>query len=311
MTAYKNDDSLREALASLVESDRIYEQENMSDHTSLRIGGPADYFIDVETEEELGALLRFLSKEEIPHLLVGNGSNLLFMDEGYRGVILHLTGDFQTIKRSGDNITVGAARLLSSLAQFACKEGLSGLEPMSGIPGTVGGAVYMNAGAYGGETKDVVGSVTMMARDGSSVRACTAEEMAFSYRHSAIQESGEIVLSATYCLKPDEEEAIKERMTDFRKRRNAKQPVELPSAGSTFKRPEGAYAAALIEEAGLKGFRIGGAEVSEKHSGFLVNVDHATAADFLALMDEVARRVYEKSGFRLEPEVRIIRSSKE
>lgn len=307
MTAYKNDASVLEALTALVERDRIHEQENMSDHTSLRIGGPADYFIDVETEEELGKLLRFLTKEEIPHLLVGNGSNLLFLDEGYRGVILHLTGDFQIIKRSGDTVTVGAARLLSSLAQFVCREGLSGLEPLSGIPGTVGGAVYMNAGAYGGETKDVVGSVNLMARDGSYVRACAAEEMAFAYRHSAVQESGEIVLSATYYLRPDEEEAIRERMNEFRKRRNAKQPVELPSAGSTFKRPEGAYAAALIEEAGLKGLRIGGAEVSEKHSGFLVNVDHATAADFLALMDEVARRVYENSGFRLEPEVRIIR----
>ena len=302
--------SLRQRIASLrIPEERILENEPMSRHTSFRVGGKADFFVDVAAEQELAALLALLTGESVPHLLIGNGSDLLFADEGYRGVILHLTGEFENAEASGEYITAGSARLLSSVSSLAAENGLTGMEFASGIPGSLGGAVFMNAGAYGGEMKDIVSRVWVMAPDGSRIEEKTGGEMDFSYRHSAIQDNPGIVTRVELKLTPGDPAQIRARIRELTEKRNAKQPVNYPSAGSTFKRPSKGYAAALIEEAGLKGVSVGGAEVSEKHSGFIINKGGATASDVLELMRLVRARVYEHSGILLEPEVRIIGGS--
>jgi len=302
--------SLRQRIASLrIPEERILENEPMSRHTSFRVGGKADFFVDVAAEQELAALLALLTGESVPHLLIGNGSDLLFADEGYRGVILHLTGEFENAEASGEYITAGSARLLSSVSSLAAENGLTGMEFASGIPGSLGGAVFMNAGAYGGEMKDIVSRVWVMAPDGSRIEEKTGGEMDFSYRHSAIQDNSGIVTRVELKLTPGDPAQIRARIRELTEKRNAKQPVNYPSAGSTFKRPSKGYAAALIEEAGLKGVSVGGAEVSEKHSGFIINKGGATASDVLELMRLVRARVYEHSGILLEPEVRIIGGS--
>ena len=277
----------------------------MSKHSSFRIGGPADVVVTVCSEEELSKLLKLLHAEDARYMLIGNGSDLLFSDEGYRGVIVKLGGDFEHIElleSVDDVIRVGSARMLSSTANFARDNGLAGLEFASGIPGTLGGALFMNAGAYGGEMKDVVESVTLMKSDGSSVYELSGEEMKFSYRDS----NDDIAIYARVRLQRDDKEAITERMNELAEKRRMKQPVNFPSAGSTFKRPVGGYAAALIEEAGLKGRTVGGAQVSEKHSGFVINIGGATSKDVRELIDIVAQEVEQNSGIKLEPEVRII-----
>ena len=302
--------SLRQRIASLrIPEERILENEPMSRHTSFRVGGKADFFVDVAAEQELAALLALLTGESVPHLLIGNGSDLLFADEGYRGVILHLTGEFENAEASGEYITAGSARLLSSVSSLAAENGLTGMEFASGIPGSLGGAVFMNAGAYGGEMKDIVSRVWVMAPDGSRIEEKTGGEMDCSYRHSAIQDNAGIVTRVELKLTPGDPAQIRARIRELTEKRNAKQPVNYPSAGSTFKRPSKGYAAALIEAAGLKGVSVGGAEVSEKHSGFIINKGGATASDVLELMRLVRARVYEHSGILLEPEVRIIGGS--
>ena len=242
-------------------------------------------------------------------MLIGNGSNLLVSDEGYPGIMIKLGGCFDDIVTDTEDpclVHAGAAKLMSGVSSFLTEHGLAGFEFASGIPGSIGGAVFMNAGAYGGEIKDVAESVRVMASDGSSIRSFSNEEMDFSYRHSRAAEGDMIILSAALRLCPDERDAIAARVAELQTKRNAKQPVNYPSAGSTFKRPAGGYAAALIEQAGLKGFRAGGAEVSEKHSGFVINTGGASCEDVLAVMRHVRETVFDMSGIMLEPEVRLI-----
>lgn len=294
---------------TIVPENQIRVDEPMSKHTSFRIGGPADVVVIVCNEKELSGLLRLFHDEDIRYMLVGNGSDLLFADEGFRGVIVKLGGNFEHIEvvdSIGETIRVGAARMLSSTANFARDNGLAGLEFASGIPGTFGGALFMNAGAYGGEIKDVIESVTLMKSDGSTVYELSGEEMEFSYRNSVLQHNDDIAIYARVRLHKDDKESISERMNDFTEKRMTKQPINFPSAGSTFKRPVGGYAAALIEDAGLKGRTVGGAQVSEKHSGFVINIGGATSKDVRGLIDIVAQEVEEHSGIKLEPEVRII-----
>ena len=301
--------SLIDKIRENIPEAQIRLDEPMSKHSSFRIGGPADVVVTVCSEEELSNILSLLHSEDVRYMLIGNGSDLLFADEGYRGVIVKLGGDFEHIEvvpSCDDEIRVGAARMLSSTANFARDKGLTGLEFASGIPGTFGGALFMNAGAYGGEMKDVVESVSLMKSDGSEVYELSGEEMEFSYRNSVLQHNDDIALFAMVRLHKDDKEAITERMNDLAERRRTKQPVNFPSAGSTFKRPIGGYAAALIEEAGLKGRTVGGAQVSEKHSGFVINIGGATSKDVRELIEIVAQEVEKNSGIKLEPEVRII-----
>ncbi len=286
--------------------EQILENESMARHISFRVGGDADCFVICRNKAELAAVLSYLTERDVPHFLVGNGSNLLFSDNGYRGVIVHLDGDFKDARVEGTKVIAGSGKLLSGVSALAAENSLAGMEFAGGIPGSIGGAVFMNAGAYGGEMKDIVSRVHLMTPDGKKEYVRDGKDMNFAYRHSGIQSTGEIVLQVELALTPDNQEEIRRRMDELTEKRVSKQPVNFPSAGSTFKRPVGGYAAALIEEAGLKGTSVGGAEVSEKHSGFIINKGGATASDVLDLMELVANRVYENSGIRLEPEVRII-----
>lgn len=280
------------------------EYVKLAPYTTFGIGGAARYFYEPTSEEEVIRALEEIRDLGVPYFVLGNGSNLLVSDEGYDGAILHLARPFGRIRREGNRVYAQSGALLAQAARFAAREGLSGLEPLSGIPGSVGGAVTMNAGAYGGETKDVIERVRVLTKDG--VREYTNAEMRFSYRHSLITDEGGIVLEATYLLEPDEPEKIFARIEDFAARRNAKQPVEMKSAGSTFKRPEGHFAAKLIEDAGLKGFRYRNAGVSAKHAGFVVNYGDATAEEVLATIKMVQKIVYERFGVRLEPEMKTL-----
>lgn len=286
--------------------------EPMSRHTSFRIGGPAAVFVTVCNEEELSAVMKIITEDGAEHMMIGNGSNLLVSDEGYPGIIIKLGGDFETIVRDPDDplrVRVGAAMLMSRTSAFLTENGLSGFEFASGIPGSIGGAVFMNAGAYGGEIKDVVRSVRVMDADGTDLRTVSGEDMQFSYRHSIAEDEGILILFADMELKEDSPEAIAARVAELQFKRNSKQPVNYPSAGSTFKRPVGGFAAALIEQSGLKGFSVGGAQVSEKHSGFVINTGGASCEDVLAVMRHVRETVMADSGILLEPEVRLINCS--
>lgn len=281
--------------------------EPMSAHTSFKIGGPADRFVEVKTVSELQAVLHAVSDENVPYFILGNGSNLLVPDEGLRGAVLTLQGDFKKVQSlvSG-HVLCGAGASLATVCSFARGQGLTGLEFAWGIPGQLGGAVYMNAGAYGGEMKDVVVSTRYL--DGE-LRLCEAHGSAhdFGYRHSAFSDTDCVLLGSTLALTPGDPADIQARMRDLSGRRRSSQPLDLPSAGSTFKRPVGGYAAALIDQAGLKGYTVGGAQVSEKHAGFVVNRGGATFDDVLRLMDDVRSAVLRTSGVELEPEVKIIR----
>lgn len=299
--------NLKNSLMELgIPENRILENESMAKHISFRVGGCADYYVNCTNRKELSRLLSFLAEGEIPHMLIGNGSNLLFRDSGYRGVIIHLEGEFQDCEVQGDTVIAGSGKLLSSVSSLAAKSGLAGMEFASGIPGSIGGAIYMNAGAYGGEMKDIVTRVWLMSPDGKEETVRTGAEMGFAYRNSCLQRTGEIVTKVELKLQPEDAEAIQARIAELTEKRVQKQPVNFPSAGSTFKRPAEGYAAALIQESGLKGVSVGGAEVSEKHSGFIINKGGATATDVLQLMELVEKKVYEDSGIHLEPEVRII-----
>lgn len=280
--------------------------EPMSSHTTFRIGGPADRLVTVGTMERLSAVLRLAREQNLPCMLLGRGSNLLVSDKGIRGVVLQLGGGFQEITLLEDGCTVraGAAASLRTLCDFACEHGLSGLEFAFGIPGSAGGAVYMDAGAYGGEMRDVVRSVTHMTRDGELV-TLQAEDLAFDYRKSRYTGGRDVIVSVECALHPGEKTAIREKMAELLNRRREKQPYDLPSAGSVFKRPKNGFAAAMIEECGLKGRRVGGAQVSEKHSGFIVNLGGATCQDVLALIELVQQEVFSKTGTQLECEVRV------
>ena len=280
--------------------------EPMAKHTSFRIGGPAKRMAFPETREQLVLLTGFLQEAGVDPLLIGNGTNLLVADEGLDTVVIDTSAKLSHIELTGEGeITADAGVSLAKLALFAWKSGLMGLEFAHGIPGTLGGGVVMNAGAYGGELKDVVTKVTALYPDG--VKVLKPAELDFSYRHSVFSTGEGIVLGAKLKLEPGDKDAIKAKMDELMARRKASQPLELPSAGSTFKRPKGYFAGPLIEGCRLKGCRVGGAEVSPKHAGFVVNVGGATCADVLALIEKVQKTVYDAHGVMLEPEVKIIR----
>lgn len=296
------DTALYEFLESQIPKEYIKADEPMSKHTTFRVGGNADFFVEIGSPVELANMIKYLKQTERDYLVMGNGSNLLVGDKGYEGVILHLGSRFNRIETDGETVTAQAGALLSSVAKAAAQNGLTGLEFASGIPGTVGGAVVMNAGAYDGEMKQVVSKVTVMTEDGELLELDN-DTMEFGYRTSIIKSRLLIVLEARLTLAKGDAAAIREKMEDFACRRKSKQPLEYPSAGSTFKRPEGYFAGKLIMDAGLRGYRIGGAQVSEKHCGFIINVGNATAADISELMDEVVERVKEQFSVTLEPEV--------
>ena len=281
------------------------EQEPLAAHTTFKIGGPAAVFVQPADEAQLCQAVRLCRELAVPCYLLGNGSNILFGDRGYAGAVVSLAGMKREVRREGDTLTAPAGMPLSVLCTAALRAGLTGLEFAYGIPGTVGGAVYMNAGAYGGEMKDVLASVRYLTADGQIVEA-PAAELDLGYRHSVFESNGGCILSAAVRLAPGDPEAIAARMDDLMGRRRDKQPLDKPSAGSTFKRPVGAFAGALIEQCGLRGYRHGGAAISEKHCGFVVNLGGATCADVLALCAEVQKIVKDQTGFTLEKEIRVV-----
>ena len=297
--------NIQQQFTDLLGESRVLCAEPLSRHTTFRIGGPADYFLMPSTPEEMTGILKICAGEDLPVFILGNGSNLLVSDEGYRGVVIQIYRNWQDVRLEDHTIHARAGALLSRVSAMARDEGLTGLEFAGGIPGTVGGAVMMNAGAYGGEMKDVLVRVRAMSKDGT-LHTYQADELELGYRRSRFSHSEEIVLEAELSLKQGDPDLIRERMQELNKERSAKQPLDLPSAGSTFKRPEGYFAGKLIMDAGLKGLRIGDAQVSEKHCGFVVNVGNATAADVYALIRRIQETVYRESGVMLEPEVRML-----
>lgn len=291
-----------EALQKFVPRENIRLQEPMAGHTTFRIGGPADCFLELENEEQLKKVRRYLELTGVSFFVLGNGSNLLVNDTGYRGIILQVGSKMNGISVQGNRVIAKAGATLVQAARTAMEHGLSGLEFASGIPGTVGGGVVMNAEAYGGEMSQAVVQVNVVSRDGE-ILELDNETMEFGYRSSVIKHSPFIVTEVTFCLDRDDKDVIKGRMEELAMRRREKQPLEYPSAGSTFKRPEGHFAGKLIMEAGLKGFRIGGAQVSEKHCGFVINTGNATAQDVRDVMTAVQNRVKGQFGVELEPEI--------
>lgn len=279
--------------------------EPLAKHCSFRIGGPAALFVQPQTEAQLVAAVGSCRALAAPYYLLGNGSNILFSDEGYAGAVIDISAMQSEIVRSGCELEAGAGVRLASLCHAALDAGLTGLEFAFGIPGTLGGAVYMNAGAYGGEMKDVLVSVRCLNREGE-IEEWPAEALELRYRHSILEDNGACVLSARLRLAAGDPEAIRARMNALMQARQEKQPLDKPSAGSTFKRPVGAFAAALIDQCGLRGYRCGDAAVSEKHCGFVVNLGHATCAEVLTLCAEVSAIVKEKTGFVLEKEIRVV-----
>lgn len=290
------------ALEGFVPTENIYLQEPMANHTTFRIGGPADCFVALENEEQLCKIQKYLHLVEIPFFVLGNGSNVLVSDEGYRGVVLQVGDRMSEVRIEGRRIVAQAGARMSAVARAAMENSLSGLEFAAGIPGTVGGGVVMNAGAYGGEMKLVVETVTVVTPEGEILKLDNAT-MEFDYRYSIIRNQPFVVTGVTFLLEEGDTQQIKAVMDELAARRREKQPLEYPSAGSTFKRPEGYYAGALIMEAGLRGFQIGGARVSEKHCGFVVNVADAKAADVMKVIRYVQQRVKEQFNVELEPEV--------
>ena len=280
--------------------------EKLSLHTSFRIGGPARLFCEPQNKRQLTAALAICRRHKVRFYLLGNGTNILFADEGFDGAIVHIGAAMGGIFRQGRTLTADAGASLSRVCVVAANEGLSGLEFAFGIPGCVGGAVYMNAGAYGGEIKDVLSSVTFLDETGAE-QTLPAKELALGYRTSAFEHRPWCILSASFFLREDHSNSIRMRMADYGRRRTEKQPLDMPSAGSTFKRPQGAYAGALIEQCGLRGCAIGGAQISEKHCGFIVNTGNATCADVLSLAETVCKIVTEQTGFALEKEIRVVR----
>ena len=293
-----------ETLCGICGAEHVLVREPMSRHTTFRTGGPADLLVQPKAEQ-IAPILEVCRNEEIPWTIIGNGSNLLVGDGGIRGVVLEIGKQMSDIAIEGTVITAGAGAMLSSIASRAAAAELTGMEFASGIPGSLGGAVVMNAGAYGGEMKDILQKVTVLTPEGT-VQTLSVEELELSYRHSIIPEKGYLVISAILKLQSGNADEIQSIMDDLKEKRVSKQPLEYPSAGSTFKRPEGYFAGKLIQDAGLRGFRVGGAQVSEKHCGFIINRDQATSTDICQLMQQVSEIVYKKFGVRLEPEVKKI-----
>jgi UDP-N-acetylmuramate dehydrogenase len=282
----------------------VLPEEPMKNHTTFHVGGPAEYYAEPD-EEELKSICRLARTHGVPLTVIGNGSNLLVRDDGIRGMVVAIAKNMSDVRVSEDHIYAQAGALLSKLANTAAGSSLTGMEFAAGIPGSVGGAVVMNAGAYGGEIKDILVSATLLSPDGT-IRTVGAEELDLSYRHSCIPVTGEIVLGAEFALKKGETAAIRQTMAELRERRSEKQPLEFYSAGSTFKRPEGYFAGKLIMDAGLRGYSVGDAQVSEKHCGFVVNRGNATAAQILQLIEDVRAKVFAEFQVELEPEIRIL-----
>ncbi len=297
---YKVKEELEKEINGIVKID-----EKMNNHTYFKTGGPADIFVEPESVDELKKVLKIIKDINYPYYIIGNGTNLLFSDSGYKGAIVKIGNKLNSIKIKDDLVETGAGTLLSLLSKSACKESLTGLEFASGIPGFVGGAVAMNAGAYHGEMKDIIDYVICLDQK-NNVKNYTNEEMNFRYRNSRVKDEDLIVLKIGLKLKKGDKKEIQDRINLLTRLRNEKQPVEMPSAGSTFKRPGEGFAAKLIEDSGLKGLRYGDAMVSDKHSGFIVNCGKATTSEILSLMRIVRERVQEKYSIELEPEVKII-----
>ena len=292
-------------LEQTVESDQFLREEPMKKHITFRVGGPAACFLTPSTKEQIREILHICQEEKTPYFILGNGSNLLVSDQGFDGVVLQVYKNMNQVTVEGEHLRVQAGALLSATARKALEAGLTGMEFAAGIPGTMGGAAVMNAGAYGGEMKDILESVTVLTPEGEQ-KELKNEEMQLGYRTSVVKEKGYIVLEAVLNLKKGDPEAIKSRMDELKEQRVTKQPLEYPSAGSTFKRPEGYFAGKLIQDAGLRGYQVGGAQVSEKHCGFVINKENATAKDVVDLIHDVQRIVYEKFQVQLETEVKFL-----
>lgn len=285
--------------------EKVLLQEPMSCHTTFRIGGPAELFLMPSTVEAVGAVIKVCREENLPYFILGNGSNLLVSDEGYRGVVIQMYKNLGAVQVEETFIRAQAGALLSGIAAAAREASLTGFEFAAGIPGTLGGAVVMNAGAYGGEMRDVLKEATILTKDGT-IKRLLSEDLEMGYRTSVVKRLEYIVLEAVISLEKGDQTAISERMRELARQRISKQPLEYPSAGSTFKRPEGYFAGKLIMDAGLRGYQVGGAQVSEKHCGFVINAGNATAQDVYRLMQDVQERVMDKFGVQLEPEVKFL-----
>ena len=299
---------LKERLQSILPAERLFFDEPMAKHTTFRIGGPAEYYAVTDDSDEVCRLISLCKTEGVPFCVIGNGSNLLVSDDGIKGLVIRMEGTrIQKESEDGENACyrVSAGTLLSAFAKAVCREGFTGLEFATGIPGSVGGAVVMNAGAYGGEIKDCLKSAEVLNGEGT-ILTLTPAELELSYRHSNVSERSYTVISALFELKRGNQEMISRTVEELASKRKEKQPLEFPSAGSTFKRPEGYFAGKLIDDCGLRGFTVGGAQVSEKHCGFVINRGGATAEDVMKLISAVQRTVSDRFSVLLEPEVRFL-----
>ena len=286
---------------------KAYKNEMLSNHISFKVGGPCPLLIEPKNEKQLTDILKLIKETESPYIILGNGTNVLVLDEGLEKIVVKIGDEMTELSLEGDDvICCSAGTKVVTLCKFALENSLSGLEFAYGIPGTCGGAVFMNAGAYGGEVKDALSEITYLTPD-LEIKTISVEKAKLSYRHSLFKENGGIVVSAKFKMNKAPQEEIKAAMNDYLSRRKDKQPLEYPSAGSTFKRPEGHFAGALIEQCALKGKSIGGAEISEKHAGFLINKNNATSKDILELMEFTKETVKKETGVTLEPEVIILR----
>lgn len=301
----KIDTRFIEACQAFLKPEQLLCDEPMSKHTTFEIGGPADCLIFPASLAEVQQVLKLVRTYELPLTILGNGSNLLVRDKGIRGVVLDFGVTMSSIRCEGTRIIAGAGALLKDVSECAAANALTGLEYACGIPGSIGGAIFMNAGAYDGETKNVADVVRAVTRDGE-IRTYQRNELDLGYRHSIFQSNGEAICEVELQLQPADEADVRAKIADYTHRRESKQPLEMPSAGSTFKRPEGYFAGTLIDQTGLKGLQVGGAQVSTKHAGFVVNAGGATAADVVNLIHEVQRQVKAKHGVELHPEVRMI-----
>ena len=290
-------------MIQIIDKEHVLIDEPMKKHTTFRVGGNADYFVMPRTTKEVQQVVALCKNENLPYYILGNGSNLLVGDKGYRGVIIQIYKEMNEITVEGECIRAQAGALLSKVGSVALEAELTGFEFAAGIPGAVGGAVVMNAGAYGGEMKDILASATVLTED-ESILTLKNEELELGYRTSIIAKKNYIVLEAEYQLQRGDKAEIRAKMDELKTKRVTKQPLEYASAGSTFKRPEGYFAGKLIQDAGLRGFQVGGAQVSEKHCGFVINKGDATAADIVELMNQVSEKVYQEFGVTLEPEVK-------
>ncbi|MBQ1394097.1 MAG: UDP-N-acetylmuramate dehydrogenase [Lachnospiraceae bacterium] len=303
-------ENLKKEVEEIIKEDQILCAESLAKHTTFRIGGPADLFLQPQNEKEITKLVRFCREKEVPFYIMGNGSNILASDKGYTGIILHIGKNMSSVKFTEKDkdtvlVTAEAGIMLIKLAREAANQSLTGLEFAGGIPGTLGGAITMNAGAYGGEIKDCIVWAKVVTKEGN-VMVLNREELALGYRSSIIQKEGWIVTEAQFALTRGNKTEIVKTMDELQKKRKEKQPLEYSSAGSTFKSPEGFFAGKLIEDAGLRGYRVGDIMVSDKHCGFVVNVGKGTAEEVHMLMEHVEQTVYEKFGVTLEPEVRFL-----